>query len=172
MFSALSCPQGDAVRETTWRWQHPGDSERSQTSWLDYFHRLKPQLEAERGLQSCDVYMKANDPEEIRASIARWEAQEKETTRGGRRRRESGTTDVGCRPERPCRCGRVLDQIMDESSKPDWRKTGLHVVERDEQGRAHICIQCMRAVKPWGPCYQMGHEAAPIQNNPQFIHAN
>jgi len=45
-------------------------------------------------------------------------------------------------------------------------------VERDELGRAHICIQCMKAVKPWGPCYEQGHEVAPIQNQPDFINAN
>ena len=45
-------------------------------------------------------------------------------------------------------------------------------VERDELGRAPICIQCMKAVKPWGPCYVQGHEVAPIQDQPKFIHAN
>lgn len=45
-------------------------------------------------------------------------------------------------------------------------------VERDEQGRAHICVQCMKAVKPWGPCYEQGHEVAPIQNQPKFRSAN
>ena len=54
----------------------------------------------------------------------------------------------------------------------DWRDAETLRVERDELGRAHICIQCMRAVKPWGPCYQQGHEVAPIQNQPAFPFAN
>ena len=45
-------------------------------------------------------------------------------------------------------------------------------IERGELGRAHICIQCMKAVKPWGPCYQQGHEVAPIQKPPKFLYAN
>jgi len=45
-------------------------------------------------------------------------------------------------------------------------------VERDEQGRAHICVDCMKAVKPLGACYQHGHEVAPIQNIPKFPFSN
>src|ERR1035441_2386892 len=45
-------------------------------------------------------------------------------------------------------------------------------VERDELGRGHICIQCMKTVKPWGPCYEQGHEVAPIQDQPEFLCAN
>jgi len=56
--------------------------------------------------------------------------------------------------------------------KPNRRDESSEPIERDELGRAHICIQCMRAVKPWGPCYQQGHEVAPIQKMPEFMNAN
>jgi hypothetical protein len=56
--------------------------------------------------------------------------------------------------------------------KPSRRDLSGEPVERDELGRAHICIQCMKAVKPWGPCYQQGHEVAPIQNLPECMNAN
>jgi hypothetical protein len=62
-----------------------------------------------------------------------------------------------------------MDQIP---SKADWSKGQLQVVERDEQGRAYICIDCMSAVRPWGSCYRLGHEVAPIQNIPKFPYAN
>jgi len=63
-------------------------------------------------------------------------------------------------------------ELMAPSHKTNWHDIGSQRVERDEQGRAHICIQCMKAVKPWGPCYEQGHEVAPIQNLPKFARAN
>lgn len=61
---------------------------------------------------------------------------------------------------------------MTPSQNPERPDTNEQPVERDEQGRAHICLQCMKAVKPWGPCYAQGHEVAPIQNIPNFPYAN
>ena len=61
---------------------------------------------------------------------------------------------------------------MAPSPKSNEHDAETQRVERDEQGRAHICIQCMRAVKPWGPCYEQGHEVAPIQDQPEFLCAN
>ena len=57
-------------------------------------------------------------------------------------------------------------------SKTSRRDLSGEPVERDELGRAHICIQCMKAVKPWGLCYQQGHEVAPIQKMPEFMNSN
>jgi hypothetical protein len=55
---------------------------------------------------------------------------------------------------------------------PNRREVSGKPIERDELGRAHICIQCVKAVKPWGPCYQQGHEVAPIQKMSEFMNAN
>jgi hypothetical protein len=61
---------------------------------------------------------------------------------------------------------------MAPSPKSTGHDAEAQRVERDELGRAHICIQCMKAVKPWGPCYEQGHEVAPIQDQPRFPSAN
>ena len=61
---------------------------------------------------------------------------------------------------------------MAPSPKSNAHDAETQRVERDELGRAHICIQCMKAVKPWGPCYEQGHEVAPIQDQPKFLCAN
>jgi hypothetical protein len=62
--------------------------------------------------------------------------------------------------------------LMAPSPKSSGHEAETQRVERDELGRAHICIQCMKAVKPWGPCYEQGHEVAPIQDQPRFPSAN
>ena len=76
MMSGLSSAQGDAISEADYKWRQLTDAERAGKTWVDYFHRIQPKLEEERGLKSCAEYAKPTELEIEAAASERQHAEE------------------------------------------------------------------------------------------------